>query len=147
MPYTLEWLEKPHIVYLSLTGDVTEEEFSAWVDEAIAMADSVPGEMVHTLINLEGLTQFPSLAFLGHELKRLKVESPNRDMSTVYGAGRLTRYTLELIVRITPLRLRIFNSRTGALDFLHAMVHQEYEYAAAATAEPAAGAVEEIPAD
>ncbi len=134
MPYQLEWLDKPHIVYLWLTGDLTEAEFSGWVDEAIALAETVPDAKVHTLVNLEDLKRFPPLVFLARELKRLMTDSSNRDMSTVYGAGRLTRYTIELIVRVAPVRLKVFNTREDALGFIHDMVRLEQEIAATAAA-------------
>jgi hypothetical protein len=129
MPYTFEWLEKPHIAYLWLTGDLTEAEFSAFVDEAIAMIASVPETKIRTLINLEGLKKFPSLAFLARELKRLMANS-NRAMSTVYGVGRLTRYVLELIVRVSPIRLKIFDTREEALGFIHDLIRREQALAA-----------------
>jgi hypothetical protein len=147
MPYTLEWLEKPHILYLRITGEHTEAEFSAWVDEAIVMANAVPDALVHTLIDLEGLKKFPSLTYLGREIKRLMTESPNRDMSAAYGVSRLTRYTLELILRVAPVRIKVFSERKEALDFLLAMIRHEMVPPGAVAVDAAEDVAAETPAD
>ncbi len=132
MPCQVEWLDKPHIVFFKLSGDVTEDEFVGAIDQAIALANEVPDTAVHTLIEIDaqGPRTFPPLPVLSREIKRLLQESPNRDMSTVYGVSALVRYILELLMRVTPLRVKVFDTREEALSFIRQMIARDQQVAA-----------------
>jgi hypothetical protein len=125
MPYEVRWESEPHIVFFKMFGVFTEAEMDAATDEMIGMAQAHPDVLVHTLIDASEIQQLPPLPVMGRELRRLMGESPNRNVSTLYGVSPLVRFSLEILMKITPLRLKVFPSREEALAFTHKMVESE----------------------
>ena len=70
------------------------------------MALQYPDILIDTLIDAGEIKQLPSLPAMGHELKRMIQESPNRNVSTLYGVNALIRFSLEVLMRIAPMRSR-----------------------------------------
>jgi hypothetical protein len=125
MPYELRWESEPHIVFFKMIGDVTEAEMATAIDEMIAMAQKHPDSLVHTLLDTSELKHLPPMPAMGRELKRLMQSSPNRNVSTLYGVSPLIRFSLEVLMKITPLRMKIFPSREEALAFTYRMIDSE----------------------
>ena len=125
MPYLLQWEQKPHIIFLKIMGNVSDAELVESVDQMIAMARETPEVLVHTLVDASEARRLPSLPTLGREFKRLLQASPNRNVSTLYGVSALVRFSLEVLMKITPVRLKVFPSREEALAFIHKMVESE----------------------
>jgi hypothetical protein len=97
------------------------------VGQAIALAREVPETNVHTLVDAEAIQQLPSLPVMGREIRRLFAESPNRSTSTIFGVSRMVRFMLEMLMKITPLRMKVFDTRQDALDFIVQMVATEQQ--------------------
>ncbi len=112
------WELEPHILYFKLSGKVTPEEYSATIDRTIALANSRPEAMVHTLIDACEVTQLPTVALLGREVRRVLTDSPNRGTSAVCGPSRVVRLMLEMLIKITSMRVQVFESRDEARQFL-----------------------------
>ena len=64
---------------------------------------------------------------MGHELKRMMQRSPNRNVSTLYGVSTLVRFSLEVLMKITPMRFKVFPSREEALAFTDKMIESEQQ--------------------
>lgn len=125
MPYELRWESEPHIIFFKMIGVITEAEIAAAMDEMIAMAQAHPDVLVHTLIDASEIERLPPLPVMGRELKRMIQESPNRNVSTLYGVSPLVRFSLEILMKITPTRLKVFPTREEALVFTQKMVESE----------------------
>ena len=125
MPCEVRWEAEPHIVFFKMLGVVTEAELTSAIDTQIDMALKHPDVLVHTLVDAGEIKQLPRLPVMGHELKRMMQESPNRNVSTLYGVSALIRFSLEVLMRITPMRIKIFPSREEALTFIHKMIELE----------------------
>lgn len=122
MPYHVEWYDKPHIVNVKLYGNLTEEETRGFADALIALAQEVPDARVHSIVDVTELTALPPITVLAAEMSRMLKAYPNRDMSTMYGVNTVVRYMVEMLVKLTPLRMRIFNTREEAEAFVRQMV-------------------------
>jgi len=96
-------------------------------DQALALEREAPEVSIHTLIDAEDIEQLPPLPVLGREVRRLLATSPNRSPSTVFGVSRLARYMLEMLMKITPMRIRVFETRQEALDFILKMIASEQQ--------------------
>ncbi len=125
MPYEVRWEQKPHIIFFKLAGMVGEEDAVNAIDQAIALAREVPETHVHTLVDAAEIQQLPSLSVLGREIRRLLAESPNRSTSTVFGVSRMVRFMLEMLMKVTPLRIKVFDTRQEALEFIQQMIASE----------------------
>jgi hypothetical protein len=125
MPYEIRWEMEPHIIFFKMLGTLTEEETLTAMDTMITMAQAHPDVLVHTLIDAGEARQLPPLAVMGREMKRMLHESPNRNVSTLYGVTPLVRFTLEILMKITPLRVKVFETREDALEFTYRMVESE----------------------
>lgn len=121
MPCETGWEVEPHLLYFKLSGTVTAEEFSAAIDRTIALANSHPDSMVHTLIDAVEAGQLPNLALLGREVRRVLTDSPNRGTSAVCGPSRVVRLILEMLIKVTAMRIQVFESRAEARQFLLAL--------------------------
>jgi hypothetical protein len=130
MPFEARWLDEQPIIYVALSGSLTEEELTALVDTTISLAGSVPDRRVHTLMNATGLTNVPRLDVVSRAIRRVNESSPNRDMTAVYGLSKVMRYILELLLRMTPLRYKAFDSREGAERFLQEVLDRDARIAA-----------------
>ena len=125
MPYEVRWEMEPHIISFRILGVITTEEVRTAMDAMIAMAQSYPDILVHTLIDTSDTRQLPPLTVMGREMQRMLRESPNRSVSTLYGVTPLVRFTLEVLMKITPLRVKVFETREDALEFTYRMVESE----------------------
>ena len=108
-----------------LLGVVTKDELMSAINTQIDMALQYPDILLHTLIDAGEIKQLPSLPAMGHELKRMIQESPNRNVSTLYGVSALIRFSLEVLMRIAPMRHQDLPSREEALAFTHKMIESE----------------------
>jgi len=126
MPYEIRWEQKPHIRFFKLSGSVSESDFVAAVDQIIALEREVPGGEIYTLIDAGEIQQLPPLPVLSREIRRLLAEVPNRSPSTIFGVSRMVRYIIEMLRKITPMRLRVFETRQEALGFILQMIASEH---------------------
>ncbi len=127
MPYEVRWEQKPHIRFLKLSGIVSEADFAAAVDQIIAMEREVPGHGIHSLIDAQDIQRLPPLLAMGREIRRLMAETTNDSPSTIYGVSRMVRYMMEMLMRVTPMRVRVFDTRQEALDFILQMLAGEQQ--------------------
>jgi hypothetical protein len=127
MPYEVRWEQKPHIRFLKLSGIVSEADFVAAVDQILALEREVPGSGVHTLIDAEEIQQLPPLLVMGREIRRLMAEASNDSPSTIFGVCRMVRYMMEMLIKVTPMRVRAFDTRQEALDFIQGMLASEQQ--------------------
>lgn len=127
MPYEVRWEQKPRIRFFKLSGIVSEADFVAAVDQILVLEREVPEGGVHTLIDAEEIQQLPPLPVLSRETRRLLAESPNTSPSTIFGVSRLVRYILEMLMKITPMRIRVFDTRQEALEFILQMIRSEQQ--------------------
>ena len=127
MPCEVRWESEPHIIFFKLIGVVTEAELTSAIDTQIDMALKHSDILVHTLVDAGEIKQLPRLPIMGRELKRMIQESPNRNVSTLHGVSTLVRFSLEVLMKITPMRLKVFPSREEALAFTHKMIESEQQ--------------------
>ncbi len=125
MPYEVRWEQRPHIIYFKLAGIVSEADVMGAIDQAITLAQEVPETKVHTLVDPQEIERLPSLPVMGREIRRLLAESPNRGPSTIFGVSRLVRFMLEMLMKVTPLRVKVFDTRQEALEFIQQMIASE----------------------
>jgi len=118
----VSWFEKPHIILIRAKGDLTAETIRYIADETIALTQSVPMEKVFSLVDASEVRSIPNMPLLIQELRRIAKEAPNRDISVAYGVSRAMRYFLDVMTRLTPLRVRVFESEAQAVDFLRQVI-------------------------
>ncbi|MBN2472693.1 MAG: hypothetical protein JXN59_18355 [Anaerolineae bacterium] len=125
MPYQVEWYEEPHIVFVKLSGKLTQEDFAGFGAELIALTSKVPEINVHTLVDVSEAKAFPPINVVVQETREMLAQYPNRDMSTAYGASPLVRFIIEALLKLTPLRIKLLDTHEEAIAFIHQMIELE----------------------
>lgn len=122
MAYKVEWYEKPHIASIRLFGTMTRSDMQNFADELIALAAEVPDVNIHSIVDVTDLKDLPPINVIAEELIHLLKGYTNRDMSTIIGTSKWTRYLVEILVNITPARLRVFDTQAEAESFVREMI-------------------------
>ncbi len=122
MPYHVEWYQEPHIVFIKLSGKLTQEDVAGFGAEMIALTRHVPDIKVHSLIDVTEVEAIPPINIVVQEVRQLLAAYPNRDMSAMYGASTLVRFLAEMLLKLTPLRIKLLDTRAEAEAFLLDMV-------------------------
>ncbi len=130
MPVSLSWFVEGRIIYAEVSGDISEADLIAAVDGAIQLAGSVSDQCIHTLMDVTDTKHLPPVNVLARELGRMNQHSPNREMTVIFGLNRILRYTLELLLKLVPLRYRAFESREHAEQFLIDLMERDRQIAA-----------------
>lgn len=122
MPYQVEWYDKPHIVSIRLFGSMTRSDMQQFADKLISLAAEVPDVNVHSIVDVTDLRDLPPINVIAEELINLLKGYDNRDMSMIVGTTKWTRYLVEILVKLTPARLRVFDTQPEAEAFVRGMI-------------------------
>lgn len=125
MPYHVEWHKEPHIVYVKLSGKMTPEDVTGFGAELIELTRHVPEVKVHTLIDVTEIESIPPINSIVQEVRKVLAAYPNRDMSAMYGASTLVRFLAETLLKLTPLRIKLLDTKEEAEAFILQMVALE----------------------
>lgn len=128
MPYHVEWYQEPHIVYVRLSGKVSQEDFAGFAAELIELTRHVPDIKVHSLIDVAEVQSIPPINIVVQEVRQMLAAYPNRDMSAMYGASTLVRFLAETLLKLTPLRIKLLDTREEAEKFILEMVALEQQH-------------------
>lgn len=125
MAHTVSWYHELDVVYVELDGDLTEADFNGLIEELLKFINSSPKDRVHLMYNVEKLQTVPSMPVLTKGVQALMAGTEKLDLSLLYGLNRATRFLLELLVRATPLRIKVFNSQQEAEDFMQLLLERD----------------------
>lgn len=125
MPYQVEWLDKPYIVFIKLSGKLNEDDMRSFMEELVALAAEVPDVAVHSLVDASEIEHLPPINSVLADIRRMLKAFPNRSMSTMFGVSKLVRFMVEMLVKLTTLRIRIFDTHEEAEAFVREMVAAE----------------------
>lgn len=125
MAYHVEWYKEPHVVFIKLSGKLTQEDLAGFSAGLIELARHVPDSAVHTLVDVAEVTATPPVNIVVQEIRQMMDAFPNRDMSAMYGASTLVRFLAEMLSRFTSLRIRLMDSREEAIAFLMDVVEAQ----------------------
>jgi hypothetical protein len=117
--YQISWLVEGYVVAVTFSGTTTAHEIE---EQALALAkylDKGQGVLVHNIIDLSQLENFPiNLGLLNHNLAA-PLRHPKIGWNIFITSNRMAKFLASMVLQISSARFRTFATRREGLAFLN----------------------------
>ncbi len=123
MPAALVWIQRPHIVCLEYSGEVTAEDILQVSDEALKIVERRPTYFLMSVAEVRSYP--PNLVNLiySHSSTVHLIQHPNYRATALINASHAFRLALEIVMRNRTFAA--FEDREAALEFLRRCLRED----------------------
>jgi hypothetical protein len=116
MAYSVDWLIKDRLIFVSISGDITLEDVAALNESITALLDAGQAP-IHMLADIKDMGKFP-FDLISMQRTSTYLKHPKLGLVMMYGASRIASSFAQMITQIAGIKLRVVQSYTDALKHL-----------------------------
>jgi hypothetical protein len=119
MAITLKWLIRDRVILEEYVGDINIQQVTEAMKNVEAMVEASGAPLVHALADTSAMKGFPTHLIELQNATRSLLSHPRYGWLIIYGRNdMMLRFILQVLTGVFKVRLRMFDTRDEALEFL-----------------------------
>ncbi|MBL8130539.1 MAG: hypothetical protein JNL42_01670 [Anaerolineae bacterium] len=122
MTHQIEWLIPDHLLNVIISGEISGDDIIRITDDSIEAIEHSAAPLVHSILQVSGVTKLPTLAEIAQVMKEIKPRPRSGWTIMVMTANPIVRWAADFTMQLSGVRYRRADNMGDALRQMRHLV-------------------------